>query len=186
MFTDKYPVTCWGVVDLQVAEATNWEDLVGTWSELTGSWSDLGAKFGLKSLVHGTLDGYPLRHNYNIITRFDTGTELEVNPSYSFTTLLSSLGDPTKLKTARKLWVEHLQLTTNPITMTVKGDATDSQESGTVTPSPGAVFDLTSTFRTFNFTAANLQFEVSGTAPVAIRSFEAEFSITESEERKGS
>ena len=173
VFRDRYPVTCFGLLDQVVKDGVTWENLTGTWAEQTGSWASYGAKFGLKSLVHGTTDGYVVKHDYGIFSRFDTGDESTFNPTFSYSSAVSAIGDPTALKRALKIWMEYIQTMTDSVTFTITGDTTEGTQQGTITVSPtgGVTGDINTAFLDLNFTAVNLGFTVSGTSPILIRSF---------------
>jgi hypothetical protein len=192
VFTDRYPVTCWGLVDAQIATQVLWSSavIVGeTWSTIIGSWSSFGARYGLQNLMHGSLNGWVMTHDADLITRWNTATLTQEFPGYTFRSPFSSLGEPRFLKTAQKLWVEFIHANSPDMTLRVSGgsfDGAEVAESGVVSLQPtgyeaGAVLTA---FRTFNLTATNLFFEVSGTSPVAIRSFESDFIIHPWEERR--
>jgi hypothetical protein len=189
VFLDNYPVVCWGEMDRQLQTAPAWNATAyagQTWEDTPGSWASYAAKFGLKALHHGTTTGHVLSHNINLPTRYDVTNLSTVNPTFSISGVLSSLGDPTTLKTATKLWVEQVHSNTGNVNLTVSGDSTEGSESGGVNFSlTGSLGDINTVFRTFNFTAANLKYTISGTAPVRIRSIIADAVLTPLEERLG-
>jgi hypothetical protein len=178
VFRDTYPVTCWAEANANIREAVDWDELTTSWSDLEGSWLSLAAKFSLKNLNHGTTAGYVLVHDYDIITKFNTDTGLNTAPSFAFTGILSSLGDPTELKTALKLWLEYIHTGGGSVSLEVSGNPSDGQESGTISYSTSAnAGDIELLFRTFRFTAANIRFSISGTAPVMMRSILADIAV---------
>jgi hypothetical protein len=130
VFRDTYPVTCWAEANANIRDAIDWDDLTTSWSDLEGSWLSLAAKFSLKNLNHGTTAGHVLVHDYDIITKFDTETGLNTKPNFAFSGVLSSLGDPTELKTALKLWLEYVHTGAGSVVLTVSGNPSDGQESG--------------------------------------------------------
>jgi hypothetical protein len=171
VFRDVYPVTCWAEANANIRDAVNWDDLTTSWSDLEGSWLSLAAKFSLKNLNHGTTAGYVLVHDYDIITKFNTDTGRAKSPIFIFSGVLSSLGDPTELKTALKLWLEYIHTGDGSVTLKVSGNPSDGQESGQISYSTSAnAGDIELLFRTFRFTAANIRFSISGVAPVIMRS----------------
>lgn len=184
VFRDTYPVVCWGEMERTLAAAEIWSGQTETWSQISGTWASLAAQFGLKATHHGTTGGHVLSHNYDGISQFDGAND--VNPSFSYTFMLSAIGDPTKFKRALKLWIEQVHSASPAVTIRVSGDSTEGFEEGSVDlSSVGIPGDVNTVFRTFNFTAANLQFKVSGTSPVRMRSIMADVDITGSEERVG-
>ena len=192
VYTNRYPAISFGLIETQIRAGVTWANLSaealpgGTWGELDKSWAGLGAKFGLKSLSHGTTTGYVLAHDYNLITQYDTVAAAAVNPSFQYASHLSSLGDPTVLKNGGRLWVEYIQTGTGPVTLRIDGDTSEGFESGSVDmDASGAIGDINTIYRDFNFTSANLKFTVSGTSPVLIRSFRLEATASQGEERKG-
>jgi hypothetical protein len=178
VFRDTYPVTVWGEGNLQIRAATDWDDISDTWSSISGSWASYAAKFGVKSLLHGSTTGYVMSHDYDLITRINVDTGAAESPSYSFVSQKLSFRDPTELKTALKLWLEYIHTGPGNVTLTVTGDSIDGSDSGQVSFStdtnPG---DIEVLFRTFNFTSRNIQFSVGGTAPVMIRSILADLTM---------
>ena len=192
VFRELYPVVCWGISNVQIRTAGTWDvpggDLTTatTWAEVSGSWDTYAAKFGIKALHHGTTDGHVLKHDYDIITKYDTAKSQNAEPTFHWQGKLISGGDPTKFKQAIKLWVEHIYTGTGGVTFKVEGDSADSFESGSVDFSTtGSLGDIQTTFRTFNFKAANLQFSIAGSAPIQIRSILTDIAIEETEERLG-
>ena len=189
VFKDIYvnPVTVWANTEVTVRSATAWEDTVGTWSTITGSWASYGAKFGLKTLTHGTTTGFVLAHSPDFITKYSTAKGAAQFPSFEIDGMLTSLGDPTIMKRAKKLWVEQIHSNTGAVTLTVQGDNSDQTESGKVSFSNvGIPGSIQTPFRTFNqVMSANLQYSISGTSPVRIRSILIDVQSTESEERLG-
>jgi hypothetical protein len=106
VFKDRYPVVCWGDMDRQAETAKQWDDpSFTTWEETGVTWASQAAQFGLRALHHGTTTGHVLRHKPGLISRYNVQTLQTINPDFSIFGILSSLGDPTTLKTATKLWV---------------------------------------------------------------------------------
>ena len=185
VFRESYPVTVWGDMDRAIRAGQTWSSLTDTWSDLSGTWKSLGSDFGLKALHHGTTTGHVLSHDYDAISQFDIIGLIDKNPSYNYVGMLSSIGDPTVLKKATKLWVEHIHSGPGSITMSVLGgNDSEGLETGSVSLDSSAIQgDVNTVFRNFNFSSANLRYSVSGTAPVRIRSIMADVDITASEER---
>lgn len=187
VFKDRYPVVCWGDMDIQLQTAKQWDDAsFDTWSSTNVSWVSQAAKFGLRALNHGTTTGHVLRHNPDLISRYDVGTLTVINPDFNIEGVLSSLGDPTTLKVGLKIWVEYIDANTGSVTLTMSGDSSDNSEGGGVDFSQGGQpGDVNTAFRTFNLTAANLKYGAAGTSPVLIRSIIVDVALTPDEERLG-
>jgi hypothetical protein len=194
VFRDIYPeaVTVWGIIDATIQTAIDWDDtderIFGkTWAEMDPTWTSYGAKFGLKNLNHGTTTGYIMVHNPNIITKYNGTSGAAVNPFFSLVGMLSSFGDPTTLKSPRKLWVEEIHSNTEAVTLGVQGDDPGQIEVGSVDFSAdGIAGSIQTPFRTFNqIMSANLRYFVTGHAPVRIRSILVDVRTTPAEERLG-
>jgi len=198
VFIDEYPVVCWGEVNAQLRAAVLWDELVpgsewtpdGTWAGLSTpgltswSWEMLGAQFGLKNMHHGTLLGDVLVHDYAQHARWNTLSRALESARWGATSLLTSGGDPTTLKTATKLWVEQVNSGTKNVTMRVGGDSTEGRESQSIYWSlEGVVDDISTTWATFNFTATQLFYQLAGFHPVRIRSVHFDIAVGESRER---
>ena len=187
VFRDAYPVTVWGINSINVQAATLWSDSgFGTWSGEATTWSSHAAKFGLKNLTHGTTSGHLVIHNYDSFTQFNTANSLDENPPFLLEGVMSSGGDPTILKTAIKLWMEHIHTGSDSVTFTISGDSTEGSVSKSIAiGGSGTPGDVETVFATFNFTAANLRYSIAGTAPIRIRSILADITSSSSEERRG-
>ncbi len=182
VFKDTYEVTQWGRMNLIISTGINWEDAEGGWDNPTDAlgnplttWTAQQSRRGLEATIHGTTDGFILTHDSELFTRYNTSSMNQESPSYLYRSKLTNMGDPTMLKTAQKLWLEYVQVNDpQSATILVKGDDTESQEGGAVPLTKGQAGDTNTAWRNFNFTSTNLQFEISGSAPVEIRSFLAE------------
>jgi len=124
----------------------------------------------------GTIDGWVLIYDPDLITEFDTGTKAQVLPSFTFRTVLSDLGQPRFLKTANRLWVEYINTNSTDISTSIFGNAAAGSESGTIDVSlSGRITgEVITGWRHANFTDTHLGFELTGTAPVLIRSMEVD------------
>ncbi len=101
VFRDTYPVTVWGTVNATIRSGTTWAALTPTWAALTGTWASLGSEFGLKNLHHGSTTGHIMSHDYANTAQFNTVKLTDEEPSFSFSGLLSAVGDPT---ISRPVW----------------------------------------------------------------------------------
>ena len=184
VFRDRYPVSVWANIDSDIQAATIWSSMVGTWAEQIGSWDALAAKFGIKNFNHGTIEGHVFIHNYGIVTKFDIATQTNINPSWAIHGILGSGGDPTTLKTGIKLWMECISTGGGTVVMTFHGDSADGSEGGAVQiGSNSNIGDIDTAFRTFNFTAANIRYSITGTTlPIQIRSIMADIEMGGTEE----
>jgi hypothetical protein len=184
VFRDRYPVTVWGEHNVQIKAATDWDDLTESWSDLLGSWASMSAQFGVKALMHGTTTGHVMTHSYDTRTRYSGDLELTFSPFYQFVSMNSSGGDPTRLKTFLKLWMEHIYTGAGKSSLRLEADGQDSAAnvSFNADSSPG---DIDTIFRNFNVTSVNFRFGVRGTAPILIRSLLADIATTPMEERLG-
>jgi hypothetical protein len=189
VFPDLYlqPVLCWGEANAQIRAATRWDELQGIWKMYTGSWNDWGAEFGVKNLNHGTTTGHVLVHDYNSYTRYDTVKGLDYNPAFLLRSMLTSGGDPTRLKTALKLWAEYIESATSSVGMTVGGDSAEGKQSRSVdwTQDGATVGDINRAFANFTHTSVNLYYELTGNSPIRIRSVLLDVAAGVSEERTG-
>ena len=183
VFKDTYPVTQWGLMNAIISTGINWNEAEGSWDSggtdpqgnpLT-TWQAEESRRGLEVPLHGTTDGYVLTHDYELFTRYSTTTNVQVSPTFLYRSKLTNLGDPTLLKTATKLWLEYIQVSDpGSVIILAKGDSSELQEGGSVPITKGMPGDTNVAWKNFNFTSANLQFEISGSAPIEIRSFLAE------------
>jgi hypothetical protein len=155
------------------------------WSLIFGSWASMGARFGLKALLHGNLSGHVLIRDPDLITRHNTTTGNEDAPAYAFHSPLVSLGEPRLLKTARQLWVEYIHANSPNMTVRVVGNSTKTPEQYTVdlTPAGRQPAEVLTAKQHFNFTDTQLGFELSGTSPILIRSIESDYTLKLQEER---
>jgi hypothetical protein len=192
VFLDFYPVTVWAEVNSQLRAAVLWNELIpgsqwtpdGSWADLRGSWASLGAQFGLRNLNHGNLLGDVMVHDYSEADKWDSGTRSLESAQFDLTSMLSSGGDPTTLKTATKLWVEEINSGTKNVTMMVGGDSAEGREFQTIFWSlEGGIDDISTTWCTFNFTATQLYFRLTGFHPVRIRSIHFDVVTSEAQER---
>jgi hypothetical protein len=187
VFKDRYPVVCWGDMDAQIQDAKQWDDSsFTTWADTNVSWASQAAKFGLRTLHHGTTTGHVLQHNKDLISRYDVAKLNTIMPTFKIEGVLSSLGDPTTLKTITKIWVEYIDIGSGAVYIRVLGDGSDKKAGGTVDFSQdGYPGDVNTAFRTFNITSANLRYILSGSAPILIRSIIVDVILTPMEERMG-
>lgn len=183
VFKDSYEVVQWGLANLVISTGINWDEAVGSWESggtdpegnpLT-TWAAEQSIEGLEVSLHGTSDGYILTHDYNLFTRYNTSSNTQVAPTYLYRSKLTNLGDPTTLKTANRIWLEYVRVNDpSATTILVKGDSAEGQEGGAVNLTRGTAGDTNVAWRDANFTSTDLQVEISGTAPIEIRSIMAE------------
>ena len=192
VWPQKYHVTQWGLIDQQIRTSTTWNTASGTWEDpldvdgnpLT-TWITGGAQFGLRALSHGTESGHLVTHDYALTTQYNTGTGQQDNISYEYQSKLNPIEDPTLIKHARRITVEYIQSGGGSMSLAVSGDSSEVSNGGPVDVSEGQPGDHNTAFRSVHLAAANFQFKASGQAPVMIRSFLAELSVTDSEESNG-
>ena len=176
VFITDRSALCMSSVNQQISDAVAWEDVTGKWSEALGSWDASRARFGLRSTAIGTSDGWVLLYDPDLFTEFNTTTGLSVNSTFNFRTPLSDLGQPRFIKTAHRLWLEYINTNSTNIATEVFGNTLTGSESGTIDVSlpdriPGEVIDG---WRHTDFSDTHLGFQMSGTAPVLIRSMEVD------------
>jgi hypothetical protein len=155
------------------------------WSLIIGSWASMGAKFGLRALVHGNNSGHVMIHNPDYITRYNTNTGAQDYPSYEYHSPVSALGEPRLLKTARQLWVEYIHAVSPNMTVRVVGNSTKTAEQYVMdlTPTGRQAGEVLTARQHFNFTDTELGFQLEGTSPILIRSLETDYLLKLQEER---
>lgn len=200
-FLDGNYITCYGDVNTQIADDLTWDsdddeyNLFGgnNWSTIFATWASVGSKFGIRALVHGTVNGYVLVHDPDMIARLNTATSDPVTgavfdlPPYRYHSPMSALGEPRLLKTANKMWLEYIHTGDDSTNMNVNivGNQMVGSETGVfdLTPVGRANGEVLTAKQFFNFTDTELGFELDGTSPVLIRSMETDFTIKRQEER---
>jgi hypothetical protein len=200
-YTDGNGITVFGYGSEEISENLLWSSPVqdfldrggNAWSLIFGSWASMGARFGLKTMLHGNLAGYVLIRDPDLITRLNTQSETYEAPEYEFNSVVSSLGEPRLLKTARQIWVEYIQTTGPDMTVRVVGNPlrgddgtphTPEQYTLNLTPTNRQAGEILTAKQHFNFTDTQLGFELSGTAPILIRSIETDYLLKLQEERE--
>ena len=179
LFITERAALCLGTVNTTISESVAWNasSISGeTWSSIVGTWDSFRTKFGVRTMVMGTIDGWVLIYDPDLITEFDTGTTAQVLPSFIFRTVISDLGQPRFLKTANRLWVEYINTNSTDIVTSIFGNAATGSEAGVIDVSlTGRIAgEVITGWRHADFTDTHLGFEISGTAPVLIRSMEVD------------
>ena len=189
VFKEKYPVTCWGNYTTQITSGLIWSGAGAIfWSDVgLGSWAAQGSTFGVRALVHGTLEGYVELHDPSLITRDQrqTAPVVVTSPTYNYVTHCRNFDKGARnLYTADRLLMEYINASSPNPTFRVFGQGLSGQE-GAVDISRGSPGDTETAERFFRFTSQHIGFQVRGTSPVLIRSFDLDYYSDEVEPRFG-
>jgi hypothetical protein len=193
-YKDGNNITCWGLVEHQLAVDLLWDESSDAtyaefggdnWSTIFASWAQVGAKFGLKALVHGNNSGHVLVHDPDMVQRWNTSTNQLYSPTYVYHSPLTALGEPRLIKTVRQLWVEYIHANSPNMSVQIVGNSTKMPEVGVLdlTPIGRVPGEVLTAKRHFNISDTELGFELTGTTPILIRSIETDYVIKLQEER---
>ncbi|MCP4113843.1 MAG: hypothetical protein GY737_00280 [Desulfobacteraceae bacterium] len=168
VWPQSYPVTKWGEANVQLKAAQQFQNVTTTFAATTGTFASFGAQFGVKTLMHGTHNGFVMQHDNDITTRVNEQSEDEVEPSYNYTSVLSNLGEPRNVQSVDEMFMEYIKTTASNATFKVFGNDGTFKEA--VVDLPGSTGDLKVAKSGFLFSSSHLGFEVNGQGPIKIRS----------------
>ena len=169
LFVRDIPVTKFGASNIQLTSAQTIGSLglIGT----LGTIGSLGASFGLSNIIHGTRTGHVFKHTPETETEIDIDTVSESTPSWTYQTVLSGLGAPHHIKTAREVFIEAIANSEDSFTSKLGGNSGETTSTVTHTVSASAVGKVKTYAAGHRFSSSQLYLELSGNAPFALRSF---------------
>ncbi len=177
----RYAVSCWGEFDQAVRAGVTIGSLtqeIGITVSPIGSFAPI---FGLENVVHGTPNGLVMLRDTSIVTQDGQ------NPPWSYQTHWHTVTDnPLFRQTANQVGVEYLNVMGPGLAVTVDGNFGGQQIE--VSPLDEGIPNTMQTALThFRVDGTHHKLLLSGTAPVALRSFVPEFLVFEghSEGREG-